>query len=100
MQEFKGTRGPWFAAHNEAYWEIRTGEGRFCGGQVADACASKFSNPEGAEANARLIAAAPDLLEVLMDLVREASKCDIDGRCYSEIHAANWAIAKALGEDQ
>lgn len=46
------------------------------------------------EANARLIAAAPDLLEALKTLVRHAEKC---GRSAGVYDTARAAIAKATG---
>jgi hypothetical protein len=63
------TPGPWVAERNSHYWHIRpvSGTPPFIG----DVCAS---NPEDAdsglqEANARLVAAAPELLEALKNLV-------------------------------
>ena len=68
------TPGPWFAHDNGHYWEITCSDGAF-GQTVGDACASNamygpFEGPDGeptnnGEANARLMASAPDLLAVL-----------------------------------
>lgn len=46
------------------------------------------------EANARLIAAAPELLEALSKAVKWLAICD-DPRCMKDLHAAEAAIAKA-----
>ena len=68
------TPGPWFPVRNEYYWEIRTGSDRFEGIQIGDACSSKFFNDgQHAEANARLMAAAPDLLEFAKQVVKFAA---------------------------
>lgn len=65
------TPGPWRAEHTGYYWQVSSAEGT-----VTDACPSQFigggtiENPSPREkANARLIAAAPDLLEALQKLV-------------------------------
>lgn len=74
------TPGQWTAIRNEHYWEISSD----AHGQIGDACASKFIHvngkqlsPEDAEpiaaANARLMAAAPDMFEALRDVVTFAS---------------------------
>ena len=59
------TPGPWLAVANDHYWEIRTFDE-----QIGDACASKYLTAgDNGEANARLIAAAPELLEALQEIV-------------------------------
>jgi hypothetical protein len=68
------TPGPWFPVRNEYYWEIRTVAERCAGKQIGDACASKFFNDgQHAEANARLMAAAPDLLDFAKQVVTFAA---------------------------
>ena len=97
------TPGPWFVAANEEFFEIRTGERQYQGGLVADVCSSRYWFDGGkhraggiAEANANLIAAAPDLYAAL------------DRLCRALVHDHNknidyWtealaALAKARGE--
>lgn len=80
MSEFKGTPGPWEAYDNDQY--IRS-EGR---------CVAKLDwvvRDDLDKANARLIAAAPDLLEALEYLVSLGGGDALD--------PARAAIAKALG---
>ena len=70
----KHTQGPWKAVANVAYWEViplnNAGENGVPF-TIADVCASAPNNRDGGlqEANARLIAAAPDLLISLKDCV-------------------------------
>ena len=105
MTNAKHTQGPWVAVNNGNYWEItpsiRADNDPFT---IGDVCASEPSNPRGGlqEANARLIAAAPDLLEALKALLsddmngmneRDIAAIERDriyGRCLS-------ALAKAEG---
>ena len=70
MTKTAHTPGPWYAVRNSAFWEVnpqREYEDDHIPYTVADCCASDPRNPDGGlqEANARLIAAAPDLLEAL-----------------------------------
>lgn len=88
----KHTPGPWEAAHNGNYWEIVAGR-EFIG----DTCASKhLDSGDNGEANARLIAAAPDLLAALNIAVRQNSHdMQMTGE---ELRICAAAIAKATGE--
>lgn len=75
----KHTPGPWFAVRNCAYWEVNpSNAGNGVPWTVADICPSSPGNPDGGlqEANARLIAAAPELLNALEDFVMA---CNIPG---------------------
>jgi hypothetical protein len=70
----KHTAGPWFPIRNEHYWEVRTGNERFAGEQIGDACSSQYLiNGENGEANARVMAAAPDLLAACQGAMRIVS---------------------------
>ena len=64
----KHTPGPWQAVRNSVYWEIRIAhEGKF-DRQLGDLCATGCEPGHDSgeeEANARLCAAAPDLLDAL-----------------------------------
>lgn len=68
-----------------------------------DDWAAHGDNPKFAEAvaNARLIAAAPELLEALLAIESAAmndNQCDADTPTFKAIDAARAAIAKATGE--
>lgn len=89
------TTGPW-----KYYWRINECGEADCGvfgekspGQAWAVCrAPRYEGQEQWEANARLIAAAPDLLEALIGVVRVAD------RATDEFDAARAAIRKATGE--
>src|SRR5690554_3912653 len=96
MSKFKGTPGPWIVDGT-----VIRGDADHIGRTVSVACTLNVAWPYGRRAikeqpyNARLIAAAPDLLEALIELAdwyREHTGLPPT--------AANAAIAKALGEDQ
>jgi len=66
----KHTPGPWRVANNGYYLEIRTTSEESA--QIGDVCSSKFWNDgKHAEANAKLIAAAPQMLEALRAIMRD-----------------------------
>lgn len=101
------TPGPWFSVKNNCYWEIRTEDRNHEGEQIGDACSSKFidghdDNPV-AEDNARLMAAAPELLEALQGMlevygVREVSPNNNATLVEVELcDMARTAIEKATG---
>ncbi|MCC6716507.1 MAG: hypothetical protein IT555_01355 [Acetobacteraceae bacterium] len=103
------TPGPWVAVRNSSYWQINT-EDFLAFGQIGDACSSGVWDYEGcprtqeqaeaiAEANARLISAAPDLLAALEGVV-SAYGDTTWGTVYAmerALPAARAAIAKAKG---
>ena len=93
------TPGPWTAQHNGVYWQIDSKRD----GQVGDVCASNtifrdqelLSEKETAviaEANARLFAAAPELLEALRDIVSDHAALSP-----ATLAFARTVIAKATG---
>ncbi len=88
----KHTPGPWFCENGDNRWTIWDDEGMAC---ICDVHAG--IEPDPSEANARLIAAAPDLLAACEALARS-----FDAVTYAawtpEMHAAVAAIAKAKGE--
>lgn len=62
------TPGPWHAHRNHCYWDINSGEEHHSP-TIAECCPSALNWGEDvAAANARLIAAAPDLLAALQRL--------------------------------
>lgn len=86
--EFKGTPGPWYTSNEgrllvrDEEWQCVIADGIGCNGDEEEV------------ANARLIAAAPDLLNALINLI-EYWKLDET----AEAHAAMKAINKALGRE-
>ena len=98
MKEFKGTPGPWFE-HREGFSTVYI-EARIGGGIIQEvaACGPCDKGSEQQSANARLIAAAPELLEALRRCESVLSNiplevCDVEDLLY-----ARAAINKALGE--
>lgn len=99
MSEFKGTKGDWIVKGRKPidgdvhllFADVNSkGEGYLVGG-VCVWDDDKDSEQEAIH-NANLIAAAPDLLEALIAVVRVAD------RATDEFDMARAAIAKALGE--
>ena len=102
MDRFKGTKGPW------EIWKFPKGhlESRMC-------IKSKYASPgadtselmpvallgqgKRTEANAKLIAAAPELLEALEDLLFEVSQLPYGEQLSVEVEPAKAVIQKALG---
>lgn len=107
----KHTPGPWYAFWNENFWQINTSSDEFQNMAVGDVCESseiydKNHKPhDHSEANAKLIAAAPDLLEALEGLLDRYTSLVSCGDCgywnaevEEEVIASRAAIAKARGE--
>lgn len=101
--EFKHTPAPWSVIDNGFFFDIKAD----CDySSLADVCGSQCihdnnkHNEDGtAYANACLIAAAPELLEALIELT-ESARESIDGLgdLSDAIDTAKAAIAKALGQ--
>jgi hypothetical protein len=100
----KFTPGPWRANRNDFYWEIQSE----AHGQIGDACASNVIFVDGvemaqadafviAEANARLMAAAPDMLTALKEVVASLSGRVHSTPALSALVKAELVIAKAEG---
>lgn len=100
MSEAKFTKGPWTCHRNTSFWEFGCDER----GQLGDVCASAFT-PEGRapdaeetmEANAHLIAAAPELYVALEALIKECDMCGHPDEPEA-VEIARSALAKARGE--
>lgn len=96
----KHTPGPWYAFWNENFWQINTESDEFQNMCIGDVCESSEIFDKGhkphdhAEANARLIAAAPDLLEAL-EIAR--FHVSMEGTA-DDLEKVDAAIAKARGE--
>lgn len=110
--EFKGTKGK-FNAHTEvANWysfENRFFEVTDENNQIVAFVKDWNGAGEQPKHDARLLAAAPELLEALIELVQSYDKCSIDHNGLCQEHflqeandctfkKANLAIAKALGQ--
>jgi hypothetical protein len=90
------TPGPWQIAENlvgDGHWTIQGSDGKFVVAPDDGSWIRSFRSSAELEANARLIAAAPDLLEALV--IAETCLGDtIEG------DKARAAIAKAKGEGE
>lgn len=92
------TPGPWIADNSRMLTSINAGNKKHiamvnyfqCGKPEFDVCGEEH------EANARLIAAAPELLEAVNELMADAE--DTGEFSYSAMSKARAAIAKAKGE--
>lgn len=112
MSKFKGTPGPWHPAFNRDSEDgvnatsIYSEDGIYVADVYRGYVGSEDLKEVEQKANARLIAAAPELLEALDDLIHLAEsamlRANYDGGEYDidgELSDARAAIAKALGED-
>lgn len=104
--EFKGTKGEWDWEENSASQV----DGSTCievhsGGGPQIAYLQSFVGwgvdyeRNAAIANANLIAAAPDLLEALQEMLNKAYKQNWNDQYPDEVSKAQAAISKALGEE-
>lgn len=110
MSEFKGTRGPWKAVYN-CDWEdganatsIYSSDEVYVADVYRGYVGSEDLTEDEQKANARLIAAAPELLEALQDAVDQLKfnltllRCDDE---FIDIMTKNarHVIAKVIGEE-
>jgi hypothetical protein len=97
----KHTPGPWYAVHNGHYWNVSV-DPADTAPSIGDACGSRFldgqeDNPV-AEANAKLMAASPAMLDALRECVEALSQDSL-----SNVERARYlgtalaAIARAEG---
>ena len=111
MSNTKHTPGPWWPRYNGTYWDIQTRRdddphdiGPYeCGASIghifSDVTELRTADKETEEANARLVAAAPELLKALKNLVDKYDAMQ-DGIIGSQLtngdfFAAREAIKKA-----
>lgn len=111
MKEFKGTPGPWHYCADEPDWVTDSND------NIAVARVTRCNaDAEAQHANAKLIAAAPELLEALHGMIQAHKSMlfagyeriiELGGSCDSpeamissnpDIRKAQAAINKALGE--
>lgn len=97
MEEFKGTPGPWVASDSDrSIGPVCKDDDQSYGMLLPVAWVEFDGKPGHHQANANLIAAAPELLKVVIGIVAGwESKAGIR---YEDIIDARAAIAKALGE--
>jgi hypothetical protein len=105
----KHTPGPWVVSHGydgsisvDTVDYVRLNLTTACKIVVADICKHEMAEHFSAEANARLIAAAPELLEALQDvcarLLYRGVSTDAGHPDRTALEVARAAIAKATGE--
>lgn len=95
MKKFKGTPGPWNYCAEEPDWVTDSND------NIAVAMVTRYNtDAEAQHANAKLIAAAPDLLEALQRItpLYEALMRDCGLEHKEMIATSHAAINKALGE--
>lgn len=101
MSEY--TKGPWSISETGPKWSINVGSGGDSNRHIAMvSCYQRFTNDHTENlANARLIAAAPELLEALQTLVDDcihaSGSMDYNYGKF-DLKAAEAAILKARGE--
>ena len=95
----KFTEGEWFYKRDgwsTVYVECRIGGGML---QEVAACGPTANGSDEQEANARLIAAAPDLLDALERMVKCAQKQNWNDHYPEELAASYLAIDRARGAE-
>ena len=98
MKEFKGTKGGWELV-NET--QIAFSKDEF-NTKDCDLYEHQYDLFEELQANAKLIAAAPELLKALLDLIKEVKTLelshgsDVEDYLEDELQQAKQAINKAL----
>lgn len=97
--EFKGTPAPWVHAEGNSLTE--TIGGAINGdGRTLCLILGKGIGKEMATANAKLIAAAPDLLDALIEMQRNGRKQGWNDNYESSMEKTRLAINKALGVNE
>ena len=100
MQKFKGTPGPWESKtiHGDLKVIQKGSYEKLAPGMVSYCCVTELENKH----DAKLISAAPELLEALQDFMAnasgEAESCGHSFECVCRFDKAKAAIAKALGK--
>lgn len=93
MKEFKGTHGPWNYCADEPDWVTDSND------NIAVARVTRYNaDAEAQHANAKLIAASPELLDALQKMLSKAYKQNWNDAYPEELKSAQDAINKALGE--
>lgn len=97
MEEFKGTHGPWNYCADEPDWVTDSND------NIAVARVTRYNaDAEAQHANAKLIAASPDLLSALQKLLEiyddQSGKIWTTSSKRRALDNARAAVNKALGE--
>ena len=92
FKEFKGTKGEWYAVEYAGTYIIQD-EGTYEGENILD---EDVVGTSAAESNAKLIAAAPNLLQALQELYYLVSELPEEGSIIEALAKAKAAIEKAL----
>lgn len=93
MKEFKGTHGPWNYCADDPDWVTDSND------NIAVARVTRYNaDAEAQHANAKLIAASPELLDALQKMLSKAYKQNWNDAYPEELKSAQDAINKALGE--
>lgn len=93
MEGFKGTRGPWVASKTDrSIGPISKDDDQAYGMILPVAWVEFNGKPEHQEADANLIAAAPELLEALQSLLATQILPDFHAEKFRRV------VAKALGQ--
>jgi hypothetical protein len=90
----KFSPGPWAIDGNANYLDVINGEGRIA--MIDDSRSTGWNTPT-VNANARLIAAAPDMYHALQDLIAYLG-VDVDNGLDELLTNARDAVAKATGK--
>jgi len=96
MDKFNGSAGPWVAHDDEESMATSVIMNDF--GDILCVVGTYLTSVEEDYANANLIAAAPDMLVALQEMVGSLGVMVTDADNCSEIIKARAAIAKALGK--
>ena len=91
----KHTPGPWFAVADKGQTIIRTSRSSAAFSPLAIVKGDKRDTLKDQEANARLIAAAPDLIDALSEIINDGGKFVMTNETHRKARAA---IARARGE--
>lgn len=92
----KWTPGPWVA---DGFF-VSSNSGGAVGHDIVSACGTVGRPDSETEANAQLIASAPDLYEALDDLRSSCMALGLDRHLHQELYNSRAALAKARGESQ
>lgn len=97
MEEFKGTRGPWNYRDDEREWVTDSND------NIAVARVTRYNTDANAQhANAKLIAASPDLLAALQQLLEiyddQSGKVWTTSSKRRALDNGRAAVNRALGE--
>lgn len=98
------TPGPWFVTGEPGYesQNDRWHDGRTVGSvpEGTRVCDVAFQRTDDkAKADARLIAAAPEMVEALTEIANTLQTSDMDLRCVKAVRVARAALSKALGKE-